>query len=255
VNGDGRGEKRGSTEGEVLGGKRGKHTLAVLGLGNANRVDRLGAAGVHGAWPIGLPEEIASSRLATLEAVNPARMLLHPSRFGLAFLNPRSLTRRAFWKAGMAAPFDEERIYARGVEVPSQGGIGTARAIAHAYGAFATGGRELGLREETLQKLIAPAVAPLHGFHDEAVKLEARLSLGFAKPSPGFPFGSPAAFGTPGAGGSFGFADPQAAVGYAYVTNKMGRELRLLGDPREMALRNAFQRAIREPPLTQPASA
>lgn len=195
---------------------------------------------------IGLPEEIPNSRLATLEAVKPAQMLLHPSRFGFAFLNPRSLTSRAFWKAGLAIPFDTERIYARRVEVPSQGGIGTARAIAHAYSVFATGGRELGLRQETLQKLMAPAVPPLHGFYDEVVKLEVPLSLGFAKPSPASPFGSPAAFGTPGAGGSFGFADPQAAIGYAYVTNKMGRELRLLDDPRDLALRHAFQRAIGE---------
>ena len=43
-------------------------------------------------------------------------------------------------------PHDEQRIYARNLEVPSGGGVGTARAIAHAYGVFATGGRELGLR-------------------------------------------------------------------------------------------------------------
>jgi CubicO group peptidase (beta-lactamase class C family) len=193
---------------------------------------------------IGLPAEIPNSRLATLEAVKPAQMLLHPSRFAMAFLNPRSLTSRAFWKVGLAIPFDTERIYARGVEVPSQGGVGTARAIAHAYSVFATGGEELGLHQETLQKLMAPAVSPLYGFYDQVVKLETQLSLGFMKPSPASLFGSPAAFGTPGAGGSFGFADPRAEVGYAYVTNKMGRELRLLDDPRELALRDACQRAI-----------
>lgn len=192
---------------------------------------------------IGLPEDMPTSRLATLEAVSPTRMLLHATRFAFAFINPKSLTHRAFWKEGMAAPFDPERIYARGVEVPSQGGVGTARAIAHAYSVFATGGKELGLRQETLAKLMAPPERPTNGFIDEVVKLESPLSLGYAKPSPAFSFGSTSAFGTPGAGGSFGFADPDTQVGYAYVTNKMGPKV-LFDDPRELALRHAFHQAI-----------
>ena len=42
------------------------------------------------------------------------------------------------------------------------------------------------------------------------------------KPSPVWPFGSASSFGSPGAGGSLGFADPSALVGYAYVTSRMG---------------------------------
>jgi CubicO group peptidase (beta-lactamase class C family) len=196
---------------------------------------------------IGVPEDIPNSQLATLEPASRVRMLLHPSRFGFAFLNPKSLTHRAFWKEGMEAPFDAERIYSRRVEVPSQGGVGTARAIAHAYSEFATGGTTLGLRRETLAKLTAPPTPPTRGFFDEVVKIEARLTLGYARPTPAFPFGSASAFGTPGAGGSFGFADPQTQVGYAYVTNKMGTEMRLVGDPREVALRDAFHTAIGQP--------
>jgi hypothetical protein len=36
-------------------------------------------------------------------------------------------------------------------------------ALARAYGVFATGGRELGFRPETLQALMAPAVPPPMG--------------------------------------------------------------------------------------------
>jgi CubicO group peptidase (beta-lactamase class C family) len=192
---------------------------------------------------IRLPEDIPNSRLATIERDSPIMMLLHPNRFVLAFLNPFSLTHRAFWKnPGVAIPFDKDHIYARNLEVPSQGGVGTARAIAKAYVVFATGARELGLRQETLQALMAPARPPRHGFYDECMKRELYLSLGFTKPSPTFPYGSPSAFGTPGSGGSLGFADPQTGVGYAYVTNLLGSSQG--SDPRELALRDAFHRAI-----------
>ena len=49
---------------------------------------------------------------------------------------------------GVMSGVDEQHIYARNLEVPSGGGVGTARAIAHAYSVFATGGKELGLRLE-----------------------------------------------------------------------------------------------------------
>ena len=122
--------------------------------------------------------------------------------------------------------------------MPSGGGVGTARAIAHAYSAFATGGRDLQLRPETLQLLMAPAVAPERGFFDECVKGDMYFSLGFAKPGPTAPFGNPGSFGHPGAGGSFGFADPQVGIGDAYVTNRMGTTLPF--DPRDVALRTAL---------------
>src|SRR5207247_3904458 len=69
---------------------------------------------------------------------------------------------------------DEQWIYARNLEVPSGGAVGTARAIAHAYSVFASGGRELGLRRETLDLLAAPAIPPARGFHDECLKGEVR---------------------------------------------------------------------------------
>jgi hypothetical protein len=42
--------------------------------------------------------------------------------------------------------------------------------------------------------------------------------------------------------GSLGFADPVSQVGYAYVTSQMGT--RLTGDPRDVALRDAFYSAL-----------
>jgi CubicO group peptidase (beta-lactamase class C family) len=194
-----------------------------------------------------LPETIPDSRLATVEKANPALMMLSvPLPLMLAFMDRRSPTRRAvFQNPGPWLFLDSERIYARNLENPSGNGVGTARAIARAYSVFAAGGHDRGLRPATLQALMAPAVPPLHGFYDQVMKKEMCFSLGFLKPNRTYPFGSPRAFGEPGAGGSFAFADPESGVGYAYVTNQMGA--RLGGDPRELALREAFHRAIGQP--------
>ena len=143
---------------------------------------------------------------------------------------------------GSAVVHDARRIYARSLEVPAGGAVGTARAIARAYSVFATGGHELRLRAETLNLLAAPAIPPTRGFHDECLKGNVQFSLGFMKPSPAWPFGRARAFGSPGSGGSLGFADPDAGVCYAYVTSRMGTSL--TGDPRDVALRQALYSAL-----------
>jgi len=187
---------------------------------------------------IRLPEDISNARLATM--TRPTWLeLFHgfPLRLALDTMNRRSKISQAL--KGSELPHDERRVYARNLEVPSGGAVGTARAIAHAYSVFATGGRELGLRPETLEMLAAPAVPPTRGFYDECLKGHGiQFSLGFMKSSPALPFGSPRAFGSPGAGGALGFADPATGVGYAYVTNRMGT--RLAGDLRDVALRDAL---------------
>jgi CubicO group peptidase (beta-lactamase class C family) len=195
---------------------------------------------------IRLPEEIPNARLAVLQMANYALAIFHnPFPLTLAAMNRHSpLSRAMVSNPGTLLPLDTERVYARNLEVPSGGGVGTARAIAQAYSEFATGGRVLGLREETLRHLMAPAVPPLHGFYDECLKVEVPFSLGFAKPGPKHPFGHSGAFGAPGAGGSSGFADPQAGIGYAYVLNRMDTYLE---DPRDLVLRDAMYRSIGEP--------
>lgn len=193
---------------------------------------------------IGLPEEIPNSRLAVIAPPSRLQMLFgFPLRFAWEATNPRSNIYRALVvNPGTAVYHDAERIYTRTVEVPSGNAVGTARAIAYAYGVFATGGRELGLRPDTLDLLAAPAVPPTRGFYDECLKGEVQFSLGFMKPGGAWQFGGPRSFGSPGSGGALGFADPDAGVGYAYVTSQMGTAL--TGDPRDVALRDALYAAI-----------
>jgi len=195
---------------------------------------------------IRLPEAIPNSRLAVLAPPTFFEVLRgFGLRFMLQAMNPRSNIYRALsTNPGSRVYQDEQRIYARNLEVPSGGGVATARGIAHAYSVFVTGGRELGLRKETLDLLAAPAIPPAHGFYDECMKTSGvQFSLGFMKPSPLWPFGSnDRSFGSAGAGGCLGFADPEVGIGYAYVTSQMGT--RLTGDPRDLALRNALYSAI-----------
>ncbi len=101
----------------------------------------------------------------------------------------------------------------------------------------------MGIGPETLEALTTPAVPSRPGRLDEVLKLDVVYSTGFAKPSRVQPFGSgPRAFGMAGLGGSFGFADPDKHLGYAYVTNKM--DFYFFGDPREKALREACYRSL-----------
>jgi len=192
---------------------------------------------------IGLPEDIPNAQLSRTYMASPGAGAARkaPMPLVLAVMNPRSRIRRALWGE---LPEDKERIYPRNVEVPSGGGIGTARAIAKAYGIFATGGKELELREYTLKQLMAPAVPPTFGFYDEVMKLDGmEMSLGFMKPNQKVPFAHPSSFGMLGFGGSFGFADPHAGIGFAYVPN---RNDFYLMDPRQNALRVAMYRSIGE---------
>ena len=195
---------------------------------------------------IGLPEDLPDSRLATLSPPGRIEMYLgfRPLRLMAAGMYPHSNIYRALVvNPGTSIYLDSRRIYARNLEVPAGGGVGTAAAIAHAYGAFASGGRELGLRQHTLDLLAAPAVPPTRGFYDECLKGEVRFSLGFMKPCDNWRFGGPRSFGSPGTGGALGFADPDCEIGYGYVTSRMG--MKFNGDPRDIALRDALYASVR----------
>jgi CubicO group peptidase (beta-lactamase class C family) len=194
-----------------------------------------------------LPEDVPNSRLAVLSTPGRLAMLRgFPLRFAFEGMNPRSNIYRALVvNPGSSVYLDEQRIYARNLEVPSGNAVATARGIAHAYSVFATDGRDLGLRHETLTMLKAPAIPPRRGFYDECLKADGvEFSLGFMKSCPVFRFGSPGSYGSPGAGGAMGFADPAVRIGYGYVTSQMGTAL--TGDPRDVALSQALYSAIRK---------
>ena len=207
------------------------------------------AAPLNLDFHIGLPDSIPTNRIAVLQAPQyTARMPLNirklPFAFVKGFLNPKSLTARTFSnprELGQPLRYNDRAMMR--IELPAANGIGTARSIAAAYGDLAAGSPILGIGADTLNELSSAAQDPKHGRMDQVLRLESRFSLGYCKPWPGFEFGSDRAFGTPGAGGSFGFADPEVGLGFAYVMNRM--DYYLLSDPREKALRDAALQCAR----------
>jgi CubicO group peptidase (beta-lactamase class C family) len=94
-----------------------------------------------------------------------------------------------------------------------------------------------------LADLQAPPRPPSAGSRDRVLGVHTAYALGLSRPTPNLVAGSSdRMFGTPGLGGSFGFADPDTGVGYAYVMNRLG--FHLVSDPRELALRQALFRDV-----------
>lgn len=194
---------------------------------------------------IGLPDAIGDDRLATLHVMKLIDLLRHldklPATFVLGLLNPRSVTGRAFSNPKVLRDLNNmNRRDVLRLELAAFNGVGQARAIAKAYGCLASGGRELGVDSTTIKEFENTPAPPRAGIRDVVLHFDVSWSLGFAKPMPDLQFGTPAgrAFGTAGAGGSFGFADPDVGIGVGYAMNRMGAYR--YNDPREVALRTAL---------------
>ncbi len=201
------------------------------------------AAPLGAQFFIGLPDGVVLERIATFSGGGRIAAALHahqmPKRLLLAMLNPRSMTARAFMnpKALAMNMSSINRPDVLRLEFPSMNGVGEVRSIARVYSALATGGSELGLTGKTLDEL-ETNVTPSF---DEILRLDSAFTMGFMKPFPILRFGStPRAYGHTGLGGSFGFADPDLGLGYAYAMNRGGYCLPT--DPREIALRDAVYR-------------
>lgn len=216
------------------------------GLGQYFREEIAEPLGVD--FHFGLPES-EDGRMARIQGWWIPRLFLHlktmPWKMVFSMFMPWTLTFKTFANPFVMNPAALDKpAYWRG-ENGGAGGIGNARAIAKLYGEFACGGVKLGIRPDILNELRCDAVMPQSGWMDCVFKADLQYALGLEKPSHEFPFGSSqSAFGTFAIGGSMGFADPDAKVGYAYTTNKMG--FHRWNDPREMRVRNAFYRALKK---------
>ncbi|SYX83551.1 serine hydrolase domain-containing protein [Paenibacillus alvei] len=208
------------------------------------------ASSLDAEFYIGLPASVPDARLAQVRGINsPAQILKHiheiPFSMLLGFLNPRSLTARSMVDPKrLVANENFNRREMLEIEFPSGNGIGEVRAMASIYGEFAAGGKKLKLSKSVLRTLEAPPELPLSGAYDHVNRTKLAYSVGFWKPIEGHTFGSShRAYGHPGAGGSFCYADPDFELGYAYGLNEIGGYMD--NNPRENAVRQAVYRCLK----------
>jgi CubicO group peptidase (beta-lactamase class C family) len=156
-------------------------------------------------------------------------------------LGADSLTARVMTGPSDLFAYDEmwNRPEVLAAEMPSSNGVGDARALARLYAALV--GEVDGIRLLAAETVEAARAERSQG-RDKVILVPSRFGLGFALP-PMLALGcGPASFGHPGAGGSLGFADPEAGIGFGYVMNRMKFELS--GDPRATGLVEAVYRSL-----------
>ena len=149
-----------------------------------------------------------------------------------AMSDPASLTARSFNLTPRQRGDGPNSRSSRASEQPSSNGHGNARALATIYGALADGGAWRGHR------LVSEDAVRLAGEQqtlgpDVILRYPIRRSLGFMMPVPGSGDArGPNAFGHAGMGGSLGFADPDAGLGFGYAMNQMWGSTMDGADPR-----------------------
>jgi CubicO group peptidase (beta-lactamase class C family) len=120
-------------------------------------------------------------------------------------------------------------------EVPAANGIGDARSIARMYAACI--GPVDGVRIISDDQLRRATTQLTTGPNRILLEMDIQFGLGFMLRSSLIELGGPRAFGHFGAGGSVGWADPDADLSFGYVMNRM--DMGLAGDARSYDLINA----------------
>jgi CubicO group peptidase (beta-lactamase class C family) len=154
----------------------------------------------------------------------------------LRLVGPTTMTGKALSCGGA---FSEKGIWnsraVHAAEVPAANGVGDARSIARLYAACI--GDVDGIRLLSPAQLRAATTQQTEGPDIVLLDLDLQFGLGFGVPCSIVKLGGPHAFGHFGAGGSVGWADPDAELAFGYVMNRM--DLGLAGDQRSYALINA----------------
>ncbi len=177
---------------------------------------------------IGLPED-KESQVAPMIAAEP-----NPeSPFFREIATPGSIQSIVLLNMGgyMGAEPQFDTRAAHAAEIGGAGGVTNGRGLAGMYEPLALGGKKDSVElvnPETLARM--GRVASSTG-KDAVLVMPTRFALGYMKTMDNRkePAGvqdsvlvSEAAFGHVGAGGSFGFADPPAAMSFGYTMNRMG---------------------------------
>jgi CubicO group peptidase (beta-lactamase class C family) len=132
-------------------------------------------------------------------------------------------------------------------EVPGGNGITNAASLSRLYAALigpVEGGptQPLLTADQVERARTVLTFGPDQVFNSVGFALEQEIGLGFWRASPVTPFGGEGAFGHGGAGGSYGFADPEHALAVGYVMNQMSAGV--LGDPRARRIVQAVYASV-----------
>jgi CubicO group peptidase (beta-lactamase class C family) len=183
---------------------------------------------------IGLPEQQEHRIAPMLQAVPTAEAM--ESRFFKKAMGDPASASHCFMRDFTA--FNPNSREGRAAEIGAGNGVTNARNLAGMYTALANGGTLNGVRlvgPDTLARMGRVAMAT---HEDGTLVIPTRFALGYMKSMdnrhlPGTDAAScllsDAAFGHVGAGGSIGFADPEAKLAFGYTMNQMGLGL-LLND-------------------------
>jgi CubicO group peptidase (beta-lactamase class C family) len=167
---------------------------------------------------IGLPDS-EMARTSYMIGPNRARVPVRvadpppkmPEFYPIALLNPD------------IRPFKDASSRAwRKAEIAAANGQANARGIARIYGLLANGGEIDGLRIISPKGIETALIEEVDGRQPNLVTgRNMRFARGFSLNTEGAYGRNPDAFGHAGAGGSLGFADPGANIGFGYVMNQM----------------------------------
>lgn len=166
-----------------------------------------------------------------------------PNVFAEMAKDPESVSAKTFGNPGILnrPGFVNTRQW-RAAELPAGNAHTNARALARLYGALARGGEVDGIRVLSPASLERCWTEQSFG-RDEVLGLASRFSTGFMLSQSGAAMGpNTHTFGHPGAGGSLGFADPKARIGFGYTMNQMN--LGLLIDVRAVPLIDAVYASV-----------
>ena len=179
---------------------------------------------------IGLPEALEPTLASGIPPAPPAPGEPVSPVFVVAMTKPDSLPAHAIGNTGGYFPdpsqFDGRAAHA--AEIPAAGGITNGRGLAAMYALLAGGAKKAIVSEKELARMAA--VSSASGV-DATLLLPTRFTLGYVKaidnrrvsPHPDDSvLISEEAFGHPGAGGSYGIADPKARMSIGYAMNRMG---------------------------------
>jgi CubicO group peptidase (beta-lactamase class C family) len=200
---------------------------------------------------IGLPPEL-EPKVARLINMVPGHVTLellrNPGDDGFAqvlaaFLGPDTDLGRSLFAPGFAFAdidiWDSRAV--RETEVPSFNGVSDARSVARLYSSCIN--EVDGFRTLTPEQVKRATQQLTEGPNTILLGMDIQFGLGFMLHSSLLALGGPNSFGHFGAGGSVGWADPDADLAFGYVMNRM--DLGLAGDLRSFRLINACYDAIR----------